>query len=210
MKHILLPAWLVLAVTPPVMAQATDDPYELMREPWSNVPRPAQAPPPDECDAVAAKLTAGRSGLIVDTSPPPLQTQRQIALKWVGGGPLAARDKSHSEKLEAIIECSDRHVGMPLDLAISWTGDPSPPAAFFDFAGRVTHVAFGVSPVDIRGAIQRCQRAALREPLLTATTRWKGISVECQIVTEDLGGTALTIYADSEPSTTSAPHRARR
>jgi hypothetical protein len=135
----ILAATILTLISGAALAEESSDPYRLT--PPGLVDEPPRASSQSgaalaaECDAKAAQLVDAERGLTLDTSPPPpLQTLKQIAFLWIGGGILSSIDIMHLPKLEVMIEWANE-VGLPLDLALSWTSDPSPPPAFFDLAG---------------------------------------------------------------------------
>jgi hypothetical protein len=129
----------------------------------------------DDCDLLAAKITASYGGATVDR-----RTEANIILfrhPAIGGFSLVCAKYSGENP------------------AVSLSADTAyPSAAFWDAAGQLGTLVTGAPTKNIVAGDQRCQRSALKSSDELAELQATGLKFECQAFTRDGGGTAITVY----------------
>jgi len=133
----------------------------------------------DDCDALAAKLTATHSNMTVDR-----RTEANVILfryPPLGGFSILCPN----------IPTENPALTVSVDSAY-------PTAAFWAASAALGTVVTGAATNDIRSGAQHCQQLALKSANELAETRSAGIKFECQAFTRDGGGAFITIYKSTE------------
>lgn len=146
----------------------------------------------DECDAVAAEISATIKGVEVgERVTAPSGAVNTIALK----NPAADDIK---------LSCAARGTHKSNEILATWH-TAYPPPAYFDFlAEAASIVASKPSTVMKRGALA-CQKQALTTDVENTDIGFAGVHIKCTIFTRNGGGTTISISSQGDAQDLATP-----
>lgn len=146
----------------------------------------------DECDAVAAEISATIKGVEVgERVTSPSGTVDTIALK----NPAADDIK---------LSCATRSIHKSNEIAVTWH-TAYPPPAYFDFLAEAASIITSKPSTMMRRGALACQKQALTTDVENTDIGFAGVHIKCSIFTRNGGGTTISIASQGDAQDMAAP-----
>ncbi len=147
----------------------------------------------DECDAVAAEISATIKGVEVgERVTAPSGAINTIALK----NPTAADDIK--------LSCAARGARKSNEILATWH-TAYPPPAYFDFLAEAASIVASKPSTMMRRGALACQKQALTTDVENADIGFAGVHIKCTIFTRNGGGTTISIYSQGDAQDVAPP-----
>ncbi len=146
----------------------------------------------DECDAVAAEISATIKGVEVgERVTAPSGAINTIALK----NPAADDIK---------LSCAARGTRKSNEILATWH-TAYPPPAYFDFLAEAASIVASKPSTMMRRGALACQKQALTTDVENADIGFAGVHIKCTIFTRNGGGTTISISSLGEAQDVAPP-----
>ena len=146
----------------------------------------------DECDAVAAEISATVKGVEVgERVTAPSGAINTIALK----NPAADDIK---------LSCAARGTRKSNEILATWH-TAYPPPAYFDFLAEAASIVASKPSIIMRRGALACQKQALTTDVENTAIGFAGVTIKCTILTRNGGGTTISISSLGDAQDAAVP-----